>query len=556
MADLLLKKGKYADFKANILDTNNITEGALYFTEDEGGLYLGKTDDNGNKAIVRIQGTVHQYDTLKDFAEGTRPPYSKDIVYFIADKDALVRWNGTAWVQLNTTAAASMQMATDIATNKENIEGLEDSLSTLAGTVAANKQAIESTVSGIDKRLTTAEGAISTLQGEIVLKATQADLEALQGIVGEQGDAIANIINNYVTNETFNSTVNDINTDIKEINDALGLGDSTTDTIASRLNALESDNTTNKENIATNTENIQGLQDNLSDTNIALGALAERVTTAEGEIDTLQQDLDKAEEDLGKVTERVTTAEGEIDTLQGEMTQAKSDIGGLQDAVSDLETNSATKEELGNLNTTLTGEINSLKTKTDNTNTALGALTDRVSTAEGTIAGHTTQLGEIEDTIATLATKEELNDLSDELKAEIDADIMAANAMTYQGGVGSDVELTAKNPAIGDTYVVTEAFTHDGTTYQPGDLLIAVSTDQSEVNGVIPADKLKWDHVATGYSSVHNPKLTVGNNVITLTDFANNPIGEVTLNSNSENIVITTDGDTNTINFDFKWGTF
>lgn len=550
MADLLLKKGLYNEFKTKILDPVNAVEGALYFTEDEGGLYLGKAD----KTVVRIQGTVHQYDTLKDFAEGTQPPYSKDIVYFIADKDALVRWNGSAWVQLNTPAATSAQMAADIATNKENIEGLVDDLSDLSDTVAANKEAIEGTVSGIDERLTAAEGAITTLQGEIVLKATQADLEALQNIVTEQGDAIADITNNYVTNETFNNTVNDIEADIKEINDALGLGDSTTGTIASRLDALESDNTTNKENIATNTENIQGLQDSLSDTNDALGALTERVTTAEGEIDTLQQDLDKAEEDLGKVTERVTTAEGEIDTLQGEMTQAKEDIEGLKDAVSDLETNSATKEELGNLNTTLTGEIDSLKTKTDNTNTALGALTDRVSTAEGTIAGHTTQLGEIEDTIATLATKEELNDLSDELKAEIDADIIAANAMTYKGGVDGETDvLPTANVAIGDTYVVTKAFTLGDKTVQPGDLLIAQGT---EVNGAIDPDTLVWDHVATGYSSVHNPKLTVGNNVITLTDFANNPIGEVTLNSNSENIVITTDGDTNTVNFDFKWGTF
>ncbi len=550
MADLLLKKGLYNEFKTKVLDPVNAVEGALYFTEDEGGLYLGKAD----KTVVRIQGTVHQYDTLKDFAEGTQPPYSKDIVYFIADKDALVRWNGSAWVQLNTPAATSAQMAADIAQNKLDIEGLGDDLSTLSGTVSDNKAAIEGTVAGIDERLIAAEGAIGTLQGEIVLKATQADLEALQGIVSEQGDAIADITANYVTNETFDTTVEGINEDIKEINDALGLGDSTTGTIASRLEALESDNTTNKENIATNAENIQGLQDSLSDTNDALGALTERVTTAEGEIDTLQQDLDKAEEDLGKVTERVGTAEGEIDTLQGDMSQAKTDIEGLKDAVSDLEANSATKEELENLNTTLTGEIDGLKTKTDNTNTALGTLTERVGTAEGTIAGHTTQLGEINDTLATLATKEELNDLSTELKAEIDADIIAANAMTYKGGVDGETDvLPTTDVAIGDTYVVTKSFELNDKTVQPGDLLIAQGT---EVNGAIDPDTLVWDHVATGYSDVHNPKLVVGNNIITLTDFANNPIGEVTLNSNSENIVITTDSDTNTVNFDFKWGTF
>lgn len=552
MADLLLKKGSFTEFKTKVFDPeNNIknaVEGALYFTEDEGGLYLGKAD----KTVVRIQGTVHQYDTLKDFAEGTQPPYSKDIVYFIADKDALVRWNGSAWVQLNTPAATSAQMAADIKSNAEDISGLSDNLSDLTDTVAANKEAIEATVAGIDGRLTTAEGAISTLQGEIVLKATQEDLEKLAETVTAQGDLIAGITEDYVTNETFNTTVEGINADIKEINDALGLGDDATGTIANRLGALEADNVTNKENIAANAEDIKNLQDGLSDTNEAVEGLDGRLTIAEGEIDTLQQDLDKAEEDLGKVTERVATAEGEIDTLQGEMTQAKSDIGGLQDAVSDLQSDSATKEELEQVNTNLTNEINDLKTKTDNTNTALDNLTTRVGTAEGTIAGHTEALSQIKDTLTTLATKEELSDLSDELKAEIDSDIMAANAMTYKGGVdGNTKVLPTADVTIGDTYVVTKEFVLGDKTVQPGDLLIAQGT---EVNGAIDPDTLVWDHVATGYSSVHNPKLEVNDNAIVLTDFANNPLGEVTLNSNSENIVITTDG--STINFNFKWGTF
>lgn len=99
MADLLLKKGSFDEFKLKVFDpennVKNAVEGALYFTEDEGGLYLGKAD----KTVVRIQGTVHQYETLKDFTSEITPPYSKDVIYFIADKDALVRWNGTTWVQ-------------------------------------------------------------------------------------------------------------------------------------------------------------------------------------------------------------------------------------------------------------------------------------------------------------------------------------------------------------------------------------------------------------------------------------------------------------------------
>lgn len=560
MADLLLKKGSFDDFKLKVFDpennVKNAVEGALYFTEDEGGLYLGKAD----KTVVRIQGTVHQYATLKDFTSEITPPYSKDVIYFIADKDALVRWNGKTWVQLNTTAAKAKEISDAITAHGTSIKGLTDSLNALTKTVGDNKAAIEGTVSGIDGRLTAAEGAIALKASQADLESTQADLDTLEGVVSGHGDAINNITNNYVKNETFTTTVEGINQDISDINAALGIGGTGAGTIGARIDALENDNNTNKENIATNAENIKNLQDALGTTNTTVSGIDGRLTTAEGEIDTLQQDLDKAEEDLGKLTTRVGTAEGEIDTLQGEMLTAKTDIQGLKDSVAAA----ATKEELNGVNTALSGEIELLKTKTDTTNTNLGNLTTRVGTAEGTIAGHTTQLSSITDTLATLATKEELSDLSDELKAEIDSDILAANAMTYKKGIGSEVELLAENPSVGDTYVVTSEFTHEidddkVVTYQPGDLLIATSSNTENPEndeGKINAEDLVWVHVATGYSSVHNPKLSVGDNIIVLSDFANNVLGSVKLESSSENIVITTDNANSTVNVAFQWGTF
>jgi hypothetical protein len=45
MANLLFKKGSYADFKAKVLEANQVAEGAIYFTEDEGGLYVGLKDN-------------------------------------------------------------------------------------------------------------------------------------------------------------------------------------------------------------------------------------------------------------------------------------------------------------------------------------------------------------------------------------------------------------------------------------------------------------------------------------------------------------------------------
>jgi hypothetical protein len=52
--NILFKKGSHADFKTNVLTNNKAEAGTLYFTEDEGGLYLGKSGGT----VQRIQGVV------------------------------------------------------------------------------------------------------------------------------------------------------------------------------------------------------------------------------------------------------------------------------------------------------------------------------------------------------------------------------------------------------------------------------------------------------------------------------------------------------------------
>ena len=82
------------------------------------------------------------------------------------------------------------------------------------------------------------------------------------------------------------------------------------------------------------------------------------------------------------------------------------------------------------------------------------------------------------------ATKTELSNVQTALEQKIANDINAANAMDYKGGVASEDNLDEKtNVKSGDTYVATGAFEFtDGRIVLPGDLIIASGT---EVNGVI-----------------------------------------------------------------------
>jgi hypothetical protein len=101
MANIMFKKGSYSDFKTKVLEPKNIVDGALYLTEDEGSLYLGKVVD-GVKSVKRIQGSVVFYeDDLTFIGEVVnQPPYSSDLIYFISKDNALIRWDAdkSKWV--------------------------------------------------------------------------------------------------------------------------------------------------------------------------------------------------------------------------------------------------------------------------------------------------------------------------------------------------------------------------------------------------------------------------------------------------------------------------
>ena len=144
MANILFKKGSYNEFKSKVLTNNQATEGALYLTEDEGGLYLGL---NGG-TVKRIQGSVIFYeDDLKFVGDVIdNPPYSSDVIYFISASNALIRWNGTKWVQINATADS-------VTTSINNLQTALNNVSEQAGTNANNIQAINDLIGDSTKGL-------------------------------------------------------------------------------------------------------------------------------------------------------------------------------------------------------------------------------------------------------------------------------------------------------------------------------------------------------------------------------------------------------------------
>lgn len=142
MAKILFKKGTWANLQANVINGSKAVDGALYLTEDEGGLYLGKS----NGTVKRISGSVLYFSSLDEFSQNVQPPYSTDVIYFLADRDALVRWNGSEWIVLNQTAesvnTALQNLQDQITTNTNNINKVtttaNGALQTSGGTMSGD----------------------------------------------------------------------------------------------------------------------------------------------------------------------------------------------------------------------------------------------------------------------------------------------------------------------------------------------------------------------------------------------------------------------------------
>ena len=135
--------------------------------------------------------------------------------------------------------------------------------------------------------------------------------------------------------------------------------------------------------------------------------------------------------------------------------------------------------------------------------------TDAAATANTnaqSITGLDSRVKAIED---DYLVQQDLVDAKAALEGKITEKINAANAMTYKGGVVSQVELEGKTGVkVGDTYVVTNQF----GSYYPGDFLIASG---DEKNGVITGE-VTWTHVKSGYDATLDQKITGEDNKIKL----------------------------------------
>lgn len=217
MSNILFRKGSYADFQKNVLGYNDvtqqfseekkITEGALYFTEDEGGLYLGVSVPNVGREgthldVKRIQGSLLYFDTLEEFEEKESPPYDTNVIYFIGESNVLARYTGSEWKILNSNEQV-------IASLQADINSIRGDLTKETGRATAKEGELSELITALGGRVTAVEGfssRLDDLDDAIDDKAEKSDLAALtarvaatEAVCAEAPTAIQNLQNNKLS---------------------------------------------------------------------------------------------------------------------------------------------------------------------------------------------------------------------------------------------------------------------------------------------------------------------------------------------------------------------
>ena len=125
MSMLNFKYGKFSGlFNTDGSNKLALNEGTVYITTDEKAMYV---DLNTGTAVERIRLSQIVNIPTEDEWLALKPPFSTEAFYYVVDANALLKYNGKEWIQINSVSALETA-----------IGQLESALSTLSGTVDTN----------------------------------------------------------------------------------------------------------------------------------------------------------------------------------------------------------------------------------------------------------------------------------------------------------------------------------------------------------------------------------------------------------------------------------
>ena len=531
MAELLLKRGLHAN-----LANAPRQDGTIYFTTDEGGMYVDVKRADNSIDRVRVQGTVNYYATLNDFIENVQPPYSPDLIYFIEKAvvegkttpyNALVRWDDTSktWIQLNVTKGTYDAFVTEI-TNRvaitetdiaglgSRIEAVETwktgALATQLNDLTSRLGTAEDDIDALEGRMDAAEGAIDVLEAIVSgtdgksglvggLASTQSDLTNL----GDKVDGIEKIVGEDA-NSGLRKAVADLQTDLKGSDGKGGL-----------------------------TKEVADIKGAITNSTTGLSALSAAIGVVDGRVDDVAKDLEN-------VNSTVATEAGKIAALQTWRNDVVTPTLASQGSrIDDLE-NKVYKAN-GNLTDKLAGALNRIDAL-DNEQTGkiasiegqLDSLNDDLATKVSNEAFQ----GHVQSYNALLSDVGELSEAHEGTRKDLD-DLIGQHAADVEALNGSIAGCVGDISGVSDRVEILEGSASDHET-RIGKLEGDVSDHAGRLDDVEDVASAAFDQAATNKSDIAGLRtdLTgVNDNVSNLTGLVKGTLESFTLPQKQNNIV-------------------
>ena len=322
MALLNFKHGFQSNLK---VDSPALEAGTVYITRDERAMYVDlppyEKEDGSVEAAKRIRiGDMRTFDYLDDL----RTSISNDMTeltksaLFYAEYDnatnknrinALLKWNGSEFIQLNTTSELSANLAAlegKINTAETNITTLQGKVETLNGN--------STTAGSVDYKIA---AAVTELNADINTKANQSDLNTLSTTVADNKQAVDTSI------QTINATIEGHTTAIGNLQGLIGgenaksVAVQISEAVAAEAQLREAADNTHTTNINSNTEKIGKVEGDLN-------TLSTNFNTFKNDVES-----DYLKSSNAADTYLTKTDAGNIYATQTELNTAKSDLLGV-----------------------------------------------------------------------------------------------------------------------------------------------------------------------------------------------------------------------------------
>lgn len=601
MAELLFRRGTLADLfhqTDGTYDKAPLIDGALSFTTDEPAIYMdtaaGRERIGDIKTFANAQEFYAYVTAHGDYLPTTALYYivgskqdstdAKDKIGEVVYYNALLKWTGTAWIQINEKSDYSgelSQLTSDlaaasalIAQNKANIEALDKEVDDLAEQHGKDVTAINNSIAGVAKDLSDHQTAYNAKMTELGnadtanATALAQHVEAYNTKVGELQNAI-NGKQATITGAASSVVTSNLGADTVVTTDANGK--ITNSTISVTKLGYLTDVTSNIQ------AQLNAITGDISTINTTLGNMNTAIGTAKTEA----------------IAEAKTETENQIKDLVGDAASYKT-LGALEDAIqanAKAITDNQTAQEVinGNVNTSLTGigtEIANLKAadvqlgkdiaaaesaavaeavrqsdakldalKNGSTKT-IKNLEDSLSELTQTVTNNNNAATQAIATEKTRAEKEEAairaefaaadtaleTKITGAYESYVDTKLRTADAMVFKGVASSLNDLPTTNVEAGWTYKVgANIKVSEALTLYVGDLLIANEDQTSDAYPkTIGATGETWSHVSSGYEDDHDVHVEKNGNKAVIKNAAGETRGSIEIAASAgSNLTVT-----------------